>query len=76
MIVDASLLRHAPFENIARLGRSLGVDVSGLDHSKAVSRVAKAVMQSTVAGWRERAAEERAQREEFRAMATTEERAG
>lgn len=65
MIVDASLIRRAKPEAIARLARSLGVSVAGLDHEKAVARVAKAVMKSTVEGMRERAREERAQREEF-----------
>lgn len=65
MILDASLLRRARPENVARLARSLGVNVDGLEHDKAVSRVAKAVMKDTVAGWRAKAAEERAQREEF-----------
>lgn len=41
------------------------MDVGGLDHNAAVSRVASAVMKDCVAGWRERAKEERAQREEF-----------
>lgn len=64
MLVDANLLRRAKPEALARLARSLGVDV-GPDHRANVRRVARAVLRDTVAGWRERAAEERAQREEF-----------
>lgn len=65
MIVDASLLRKARLEDIARLGRSLGVSVVGLDHARAVSSVAMAVLRDTMRAQRERVTEARAQREEF-----------
>jgi hypothetical protein len=65
VIVDASLLRKAPLANIARLARSLGVSVDGLDHAAAVDIVARAVRRDSAEAYRERKREERAQAREF-----------
>lgn len=65
MIVDASLLRRARPENVVRLGRSLGLNLAGVDPAQAVSRVAHVIRMEFIRADRARVAERRAEQKEF-----------